>query len=261
LRESDEKGLLNESKRWKFTEPANKFLREKYASGEPSAMFAALRFWSEYLNCYRLDHSADLFSQRTETLTRTFFVYDNLEKRTEEVTAPMDSVLRGSDSQAELWYPVKKKPFECVAVHSSFLPVITYYLQKLAEWKYVYQVCKVCGVTFTAKSRHYELCSDKCRKVQAVAAKREFDAKTKGDRLEQLCDATYFYWYNRLRKLKRAKTPDLVKIPAVKEAFAVYRKETKIKKTQVKCKEMKLSDFSNWLIKQQNIVDKLMEND
>jgi hypothetical protein len=79
LRESYEKGLLNESKRWKFTEPANKFLREKYASGEPSAMYAAIRFWSEYLNCYRLDHSADLFSLRTETLTRTFFVYDNLE--------------------------------------------------------------------------------------------------------------------------------------------------------------------------------------
>jgi hypothetical protein len=52
-----------------------------------------------------------------------------------------------------------------------------------------------------------------------------------------------------------------VKIPAVKDAFAAYRKEVKIRKAQVKHKEMKLSDFSNWLIKQQNLVDKLMEND
>ncbi len=83
--------------------------------------------------------------------------------------------------------------------------MIFYYLNKVNEWGYVFHGCKVCGKDFLARSRHYELCSDDRRKEQAVAAKREFDERAKGDRLEQLDEAAYYYWYNRLRKLRKEK--------------------------------------------------------
>ena len=72
---------------------------------------------------------------------------------------------------------------------ASLLPIIAYYTHKIGEWRFVFQACKVCGNYFLSRNRHYELCSDVCRKAQAVAAKREFDERAKGDRLEQQDEA------------------------------------------------------------------------
>lgn len=47
----------------------------------------------------------------------------------------------------------------------------------------------------------------------------------KNDRLEQLHKAAYYYWYNRLRKLKPGKATDMEKVAAVGEVFKVFRKE------------------------------------
>ncbi len=138
------------------------------------------------------------------------------------------------------------------------LPVIAYYLHKIEEWNLVFQSCKVCGNDFLARSRHYELCSDECRKVQAVGAKREFDERVKSDRLEQLHEAAYYYWYNRLRKLKRGNTADTEKAAVVSVAFKEFRKEAVRLKRLVKEKEMPLPEFSAWLAEQQNGVDRLM---
>ena len=99
----------------------------------------------------------------------------------------------------------------------------------------------------------------KSGKVQAVHAKREFDEKAKNDKLAQYYDATYFYCYNRLRKLKRAKNPDADKISAVAEAFKFFRKEAIKRKGMVKREQMKVGDFTSWLAKQQDEVDTLME--
>jgi len=151
---------------------------------------------------------------------------------------------------------VSKRPFETVVAVSSFLPVIFYYLNKVNEWGYVFQGCKVCGKDFLARSRHYELCSDDCRKEQAVAAKREFDERAKGDRLEQLDEAAYYYWYNRLRKLRKEKAAE--KTAAFKAAFDDFRKEAVRRNGEVKRGETKLTDFANWLIKQQDEADRLM---
>ena len=130
--------------------------------------------------------------------------------------------------------------------------MIAYYLHKIEKWNLVFQKCKVCDKDFLARSRHYELCSDNCRKVQAVEAKREFDERTKNDRLEQLHESAYYYWYNRLRKLKRGKTADLEK------TFKIFRKEAVNRKGMVKRGKMQVNDFSSWLIKPQDEVDRLM---
>jgi hypothetical protein len=174
----------------------------------------------------------------------------------------------------ELWYlkhlderqgkrpanPTSKRVMECVAASASLMPVIAYYLHKVEEWRYVFQQCKVCGKDFLARSRHYELCSDGCRKKQALDAKRDFDERAKGDRLEQLDEAAYYYWYNRMRKLKKGKNADPDKAAIVGAAFKAFRKEAVKRKGEVKRGGMKLAEFSSWLVEQQGVADALMAN-
>lgn len=253
-----------EAERWKAAAPVSDFLRGKYQSGEladnrcPSALFAAVKTWEEYLNCFRLNHGADMLIRRLSALYRPFFLYGDNRPWQEEQAAALSKVLREEEAAVELWYPVLKRSFECIIATASFLPLIAYYLHKIEEWGFVFQQCKVCGNDFLARSRHYELCSDECRKVQAVEAKREFDERAKNDRLEQLHEAAYYYWYNRLRKLKRGKAVNPEKAAAVGAAFKEFRKEAVRLKKLVKEKEMLLSDFSSWLAEQQNGVDRLM---
>ena len=261
LRESYGKVIPLEAARWKMAAPVAAFLRGKYESGEPSALLAAVKTWDEYLNCYNLNHGADMLMRRLSALYRPFFLYDdNNRPWQEEATAALSKVLRDEEAAVELWYPVLKRSFECVVASASFLPVIAYYLHKIDEWGFVFQGCKVCGKDFLARSRHYELCSDGCRKVQAVEAKREFDERAKGDRLEQLDEAAYYYWYNRLRKLKRGKTADAEKAAVVSTAFKAFRKEAVRRKGMVKRSEMPITEFSSWLITQQDEIDRLMES-
>jgi len=259
LYESYGKTFPFESARWKIAAPVSDFLNDKYKSGEPSAMFAAVRTWEEYLNCYNMNHGADILVRRLSSLYRPFFIYtDNRPWHKESVSA-LSNVLRDEEAAVELWYPVAKRSFECVVAFASFQPLIFYYLHKIKEWNYVFQECKVCGKYFLARSKHFELCSDDCRKVQAIQAKREFDERAKGDDVEQSYETAYYYWYNRLRKLKRAKNPDADKIKVVSAAFEIFRNEAIKRKSMVKCREMKSKDFIDWLFKQQNEVDKLMD--
>lgn len=294
LSESYGKAVPFAAERWKMAAPAADFLRGKCADGEPSAMFSAIRTWEEYKHCFYLNHGADMLIRRLSSLYRPFFLYERNRPWQDQAAAALSQVLRGEEAAVELWYPALKRSFEYVVASTSFLPVIAYYLHKIEEWGFVFQRCKVCGKDFVARSRHYELCSDGCRKKQAAEAKREFDERAKGDRLEQLYEAAYYYWYNRLRKLKRekaakkrvpTKSVDFVgrggateradngslpplehsevrdddKAAAVGEAFKAFRKEAVKRKGEVKCGKMKLNDFSSWLIEQQNKVDRLMD--
>ena len=261
LRDSYSRALPRESARWKMAAPVSDFLSGKYKGGEPSAMFAAIRTWEDYLNCFNMNHGADMLTDRLSMLYKPFAIYGDYRPWREEAAAALSVALRDGESGVELWYPVAKRPFETIVAFSSFLPVIFYYLHKVEEWGFVFQGCKVCGCHFLARSRHYELCSDKCRKEQAVIAKREFDERAKGDRLEQLDEAAYYYWYNRLRKLRKGKAANSEKAAAFKVSFDDFRKEAVQHKAAVKRGEMKFSDFSSWLVQMQDEADRLMEGD
>jgi hypothetical protein len=73
--------------------------------------------------------------------------------------------------------------------------------------------------------------------------------------------AAYYYWYNRLRKLRKGKSADPAKAAVVGAAFKVFRKEAVKRKGEVKRGEVKLTEFSSWLIDQQNAVDAMMGED
>jgi len=183
LRDSYGNTFPNEAERWKMAAPVSEFLRQKCKKGEPSAMFAAIHTWEDYLDC----------------------------------------------------------------------------LHKIEEWQLVFRRCKACGKDFLAKSRHIELCSDECRKQQAAIAKREFDERAKGDRLEQLDEAAYYYWYNRLRKLRKGKAANSDAAASFKAAFDEYRKEAVRRKGAVKRRESQLAEYSEWLVQQQAEADRLMD--
>ncbi len=258
LRESYSKAFIIDTERWRMAAPVSDFLRSKYDSGEPSALFAAIKTWDEYLNCFNLNHGADMLIQRLSTLYRPFILYGDYRPWQDEAAAALSKVLRDEESAVELWYPALKRSFEYVVVSASFLPLIAYYLHKIEEWKLVFQECKVCGADFLARSRHYELCSDACRKKQAAEAKREFDEKAKQSQVEQWHETAYYYWYNRIRKLKRAGDTDSEKATAINAAFKSFRKEAVRLKGMVKRKEIESNEFSSWLAEQKDLVDRLM---
>jgi len=148
LCESYTKIFPRQSARWKMVEPVQEFLTEKYNSDEPSAMFAAIRTWEDYLNFFHQNHGADLLSGNLFTLYKPFRVYAEHKPWQDESTAAFSVALQNGESAVELWYPVAKRSFETVVTSSSFLPTIFYYTHKIREWKFVFQQCKICDAHF-----------------------------------------------------------------------------------------------------------------
>ncbi len=272
LRESYGKVIPFMSMRWKYAASAADYLRGKAECGEPSALFAAVRTWDEYLNCFNLNHGADLLTERLSMLYKPFSVYADYKPWHDKAPEILSRATTDGESAVELWYLkhmgersakgaarfTSWHVMECVAASASLMPVIAYYLHKVTEWRFVFQQCKVCGKDFIARSRHYALCSDECRKKQATEAKHEFDERVKGDRLEQLDEAAYFYWYNRLRKLRHGKNANSERAARMGVAFKTFRKEAIKRKGEVKRGEIKLAEFTGWLTEQQDVADALM---
>jgi hypothetical protein len=244
----------------KTLKPYTDFLRYKYESSEPSAMFAAIRTWEDYWRCFNIARGSEVFIGRVGKLYKPFFRFNERCQHLWEIGSAraMSTALFAEESQIELWYPVKKRPFECVATSSSLLPIIFYYLNRIEEWGLLFQKCKVCEAWFVTSSKHFELCNDKCRKVTAIEAKRQYDERNKGDKAEAIYENYYQYWYNRLRKLKRNNAPQ-EEISAFSQAFNKFRDVAVRRKGEVKRGKMKLSDFTSWLVQQQDIVDGLVK--
>ena len=123
----------------------------------------------------------------------------------------------------------------------------------------MFQQCKICDVYFLARSRHYELCSDDCRKEKAATTKKEYDERAKGDKLEQLHEVAYYYWYNRWRKLKKGKHANPDNAAAFKIEFDAFRKEAVKRKTAVKKGMISQGDYGSWLVQQQELADALID--
>ncbi|MDR2559037.1 MAG: hypothetical protein LBC86_05785 [Oscillospiraceae bacterium] len=56
----------------KLLEPYIGFLRQKYVSGEPSAVFVAVKTWEEYQLCYGVKDGSDVFTGRVSKLYKSF---------------------------------------------------------------------------------------------------------------------------------------------------------------------------------------------
>ena len=65
IHEKGFKARLSEKAVPKSIKPCADFLRQKYENGEPSAMFAAINIWENYLKCYNVNHGADIFKDKS----------------------------------------------------------------------------------------------------------------------------------------------------------------------------------------------------
>jgi hypothetical protein len=239
------------------------FLRQKYDSGEPSAMFAAAKTWEDYWRCYSLKGGSDIFLGRVAKLYKPFFVFSRLWET--KATKVLSSALFAEESRVDLWYSAPNRGSkygerkECIVAHTSMIPLIFYCLKRIEEWGLVFQQCKICDTHFLTTSKHFELCSDDCRKKTAVQAKQQYTERNKDDKIEAMYKNYYQYWYNRLRKLKRNNAPD-EEIAAFSEAFGKFKKGAVLRKSKVKSGKLKYAEFTSWLVEQQDIVDRLVKH-
>jgi len=271
---------ITEKNRKEIIAPAVEFLQNKYSSGEPSVMFAAIRTWDEYLylhNHHKKDDISDTLTGKLSILYKPFMVYGEYRPWHDDAVNVLSVALRDAESSVELWYPVKNRLLETVVTYSSFLPIIFYYMNKLNEWGYSFRQCKACNIFFLAENRHYEVCSGECRKQNAVNAKQKFNEKTKDDESKHLYDATYQHWYNRRRSLLKNKTADPDMVETFMTAFRNFRNEAakrkkalqKVKKQAEESASIREEDkanekakklfreFQGWLAVQYSEADKL----
>lgn len=124
------------------------------------------------------------------------------------------------DTRLDLWFPDNRRTEECVSAYASLYPLITYYLNRLNDWGLCFRRCKVCGKYFLAKSQRYELCSDKCRKAQALQNKREFDERSRENNYDLLYKNECQNWRN---KINRVKIPQAFRLTVWKNTGFLFR--------------------------------------
>lgn len=248
------------SNRWaqpKLEQSASSFLKKQFKSGDPVRMYTSFRIWNDYLLA-RLprerDAASETFYYQFSRLTDAFYDETLPERKhyspASSTLSPLVPSANRKDSRLELWYPDYSRPFECVSAHDSFHPLITYYFHRLNEWGFCFKTCKVCGQTFLAKNHRYDLCSEICRKKQALQNKRAFDLRAKDNLYDHQYKNESQNWRNHINRAKTNPEFTPEQIAHMEEVFASFRKEALAKKKLVKQKKLSPKEFSDWLYAQ-----------
>ncbi|MCD7866400.1 MAG: hypothetical protein LUG54_10450 [Clostridiales bacterium] len=259
--------------RWKQPEPekaAGDFLAEKNLTGNPVSMYTAFRVWNDYLVTreYRdRDAASDRFRNKAAHLLLAFRIeramYFNKESGQAGHLKNGGLFYRSTpdvDTRLDLWYPDTQRSCECVAAYHSFIPLITYYQNRLNDWGLCFRQCRMCRKYFLARSQRYDLCSDKCRKAQALQNKREFDERARKNSYDLAYKNETQNWRNKINKAKR--TPDFPpdRLEEMQAAFDAFKKEALKRKTEVKKGTAAPKEFTDWLFRQSAIIVRLSEN-
>lgn len=245
------------------------FLAEKYAAGDPVRMYAAFHIWNEYLKA-RLprerDAAGEHFLQKMSALTLAFHTDSPLDfdKNTGkpirfDLTRRMWSQIPEQAIRLDLWYPDRKMTTECVSAYYSFYPLLIYYMNRLSDWGLNFCKCKVCGKVFLAQSLRYELCSDKCRKKQALQNKREFDQRARENNYDLLYKNECQNWRNKINKAKKTAGFPAERLEEMLTAFEAFKKEALQRKKAVKERTASPNEFTDWLYQQNHIIVELAD--
>ena len=163
------------------------------------------------------------------------------------------------DTRLDLWFPDNRRTEECVSGYASLYPLITYYLNRLNDWGLCFRRCKVCGKYFLAKSQRYELCSDKCRKAQALQNKREFDERARENNYDLLYKNECQNWRNKINRVKNTAGFPADRLEKIQAAFSDFKKEALQRKKAVKTGTASPKEFTDWLYQQSNVIVELTE--
>ena len=247
---------------------ASEFLWEKYLSNDPLKMYVAFRIWNSYLLAREpRDRNAacDRFMDKMSRLTG---VFQNETMSFDRETGKPKHFQAGSlyfkgapseDTRLDLWFPDNRRTEECVSAYASLYPLITYYLNRLNDWGLCFRRCKVCGKYFLAKSQRYELCSDKCRKAQALQNKREFDERSRENNYDLLYKNECQNWRNKINRVKNTAGFPADRLEKIQASFSDFKKEALQRKKAVKTGTASPKEFTDWLYQQSNVIVELTE--
>lgn len=259
--------------RWKqpvLEQTAGDFLKKKFDSGDPLQMYVAFRIWNDYLIAREprdREAACQHFLNKMSSFTILFceesplqFDSDTGKPRRFHISSRIFGSVPSEETRLDLWYPDNRRMTECVAAYASFYPLVTYYLNRLNDWGLCFRKCKVCGHIFLAKSQRYELCSDKCRKKQALQNKREFDERARENSYDLLYKNECQNWRNKINKAKKITSVPADRLEEMMNAFDAFKKEALQRKKAVKEKTASPKEFMGWLYQQSNVIVKLSEN-
>ena len=262
------------SNRWKqpaLEQTAGDFLRKKFDSGDPLQMYVAFRIWNDYLiareprdreaACQRFMDKMSGFTMFFQEESPLHFDSDTGKPKQFHISSRIFGSVPSEETRLDLWYPDNRRMTECVAAYVSFYPLVTYYLNRLNDWGLCFRKCKVCGHIFLAKSLRYELCSDKCRKKQALQNKREFDERARENSYDLLYKNECQNWRNKINKAKKATGFSANRLEEMMTAFDAFKKEALQKKKAVKEKTVSPKEFMDWLYQQNNVIVQLTKTD
>lgn len=258
--------------RWKqpvLEQQSSNFLSEKFLSGEPVKMYVAFRIWNEYLQarlpadrksaCERFMNKMSKFTMGFRTNAPLQFDEETGIPRNLNLSHRFFSRIPNEETRLELWYPDKKRTTECVVAYDTFSPLIIYYLNRLQDWGLCFRKCKICGNIFLAKSQRYELCSDQCRKAQALQNKRDFDERARENNYDLLYKNECQNWRNKINKQKKKSDFPEERMEEINTAFDKFKKEALQRKNLVKTGKASPKEFTDWLYAQSTIIFKLCE--
>lgn len=259
--------------RWeqpKLEQTASDFLTKKYLTGNPVSMYAAFRIWNDYLKAREprdRKTACENFVYNVSQLIRSFHETSllNLDSETGKaknlnIAHRYFSDVPQEDTRLTLWFPDNNRSTECASVYSSFYPLIIYYLNRLNDWGLCFRQCKVCDKYFLAKSQRYELCSEKCKKAQALQNKRDFDARAKENNYDLLYKNECQNWRNKINKAKKTAGFPSDRLEEMQAAFTTFKKEALQRKKAVKEKTASPKEFMDWLYQQSAIIVSYLPN-
>ena len=260
------------SNRWKqpaLEQSAGEFLSKKYLTGDPVRMYAAFRIWNDYLlareprervkACDRFMDKMSHFTQMFQERSPLRFDPDTGKPERFHISSRVFGTVPAEETRLDLWYPDNKRNTECVAAYASLYPAVTYYLNRLNDWGLHFRKCKICGRLFLAESLRYELCSDKCRKAQALQNKREFDERARDNNYDLVYKNECQHWRNIINKAKKNPGLPTDRLEKMQAAFEAFKKEALQRKKAIKTEKASPKNFTDWLYQQSSILTDLLE--
>jgi len=119
--------------------------------------------------------------------------------------------------------------------------------------------------TFNDCSNYYSFsiniptyCGEDCKREAIRMNKQRFDEKAKTVDYERQHKNSYMYWYNKVKKLQK-ELPGSDKLAKVEAAFETFKAGNMERKTAMKDRMMPEKEYTDWLYRQQAVIDGLMQ--
>ena len=104
------------------------------------------------------------------------------------------------------------------------------------------------------------MCSEKCRKAQALENKRDFDKRARDNKYDLVYKNECQHWRNIINKAKKNPGFPSDRLEEMQAAFEAFKKEALQRKRAIKTEKASPKEFTDWLVEQTNIILDLAEH-